>query len=133
MIKYQLMKKPSVKSVKTRAWKAFSAFIRKRDKKCVTCGAPATQVGHYKHNSDKPNKQLGGNMLWYSEKNVHGQCTRCNCFNSGELDEYALYLEETYGSGILQELQKLYNTPYKWTIEELVGIAIHYEEINGSL
>lgn len=124
------MRKPSIKSAKTRAWRAISKFIRKRDKKCVTCKtAPATQAGHYKHNSDKPNKQLGGNMLWYDPRNLAGQCTRCNCYNSGELDKYAIYLEEKYGHGILQELQMSYNKPYKWTIDEIIGVAIHYEEL----
>lgn len=69
-------------------------------------------------------------MLWYDVRNLAGQCTYCNCYNSGELDKYAIYLEEKYGHGILQELQKLYNTPYKWTLGEILGIAIHYEDLN---
>jgi len=117
------MRKPTVLSAKTRAWKATSAYIRRRDKKCVTCKVrPATQAGHFKHNSDKPNKQLGGNALWYDLRNLAGQCTVCNCYNSGELDNFALYLEETYGHGILQELNKLYRTPRKWTIDELLEV-----------
>ncbi len=114
----------SVKGAKEKAWKATSLLVRKRDPICVTCKVrPTTQCGHWKHNSDKPNQQLGGNALWYDLRNLAGQCTVCNCYNSGELDEFGLYLEEKHGFGILQELQRLYNTPKKWTILELLQLA----------
>lgn len=123
------MRTISIKGAKTKAWKAISLYVRNRDRTCVTCSkSPATQAGHYKHNSDKPNKQLGGNALWYDERNLGGQCTRCNCYNSGELDAFALFLEERYGAGILQDLQRLFITPKKWTIEELLEIEKEYTE-----
>ena len=125
----EVMRKSSVLSVKTRAWKALSRYVRSIEKRCCTCGGIATEAGHWKHNGDKPNKNLGGNMLWYEIRNIHAQCPVCNRWKSGDLAEYAIFLEEKYGRGILQELQKLYNTPYKWTIEEIEGIAIHYEEL----
>ena len=121
------MRQPTAASAKKRAWEAFSGFIRKRDKKCATCDSPATQAGHFNHERDKgSNPNLGGNMLWYCEKNVHGQCTACNVYKSGNIPTYALFLEEKYGAGILQELYALRRTPKKWTIEELLAIEAKY-------
>jgi hypothetical protein len=123
------VRKPSIKSAKTMAWNAFARYIRARDPHCVSCGAVTSQAGHYRPNSDKPNKQLGGNELWYDPRNVNGQCAACNLFRSGNLVPYALYLEAKHGTGILQELNTLYRTPRKWTIEELLGIADKYRKL----
>ena len=46
---------------------------------------------------------------------------------SGNLAEYAVFLEEKYGAGILQEIQRLYNKPKKWTIPELLEIEELYK------
>ncbi len=117
----------SVKTAKEKAWSALSRYVRARDPYCVTCGSPTTEAGHYIHNSDKTNKQLGGNELWYDIRNVHGQCGACNRYHSGRLDVYGEYLEEKFEHGILQELRKLFNTPRKWTIPELLGIERKFE------
>ena len=120
--------KTNVLTAKTKAWKALSRYVRSIEKHCCTCGAPATEAGHYKHNSDKPNKQLGGNALWYDIRNIHGQCGRCNRWMSGNLSAYALFMEEKYGTGILQELQKLYYQTRKWTVVEILEVAELYEK-----
>lgn len=115
------MRPPTPASAKKRAWKAFSEYIRARDKKCITCSSPADQAGHFLHNSDKgSNPNLGGNELWYSEKNVNGQEASCNLHKSGNGSVYAVKLIEKYGEGVISELYKLYNTPRKWTIEEVL-------------
>ncbi len=117
------MRKTSPATAKRRAWKACSKYIRARDKGCCTCPAPATQAGHYQHNSDKDTvKTLGGNELWYFEKNIHGQCSSCNLYRSGNGVKYALFLENKYGKGILQEIQQLYYKPKKWSVEEILAI-----------
>lgn len=114
-------------SAKKRAWLAFSAHIRARDKTCITCTAKTTQAGHFLHTTDKnSNPNLGGNELWYNEKNVNGQCSACNLYKSGNLAEYAVFLEEKYGTGTIQELYKLRRTPKKWTIEELLALEAKY-------
>jgi hypothetical protein len=128
------MRKLTIKGAKTKAWSAISRYIRQRDPYCITCKIrKSTQCAHYKHNSDKPNNQLGGNELWYDERNYGGSCTLCNCYNSGELDLFALYLEKKYGAGILQELQKKYNTPHKWSIQEILTVAELYERKCASM
>ena len=94
-----MKKQKSISRLKKEADTVFSLFIRQRDKHCVTCGAPATQAGHYVSRS-----WLG---LRYNEKNVNGQCVRCNIFKKGNMDEYARFLIRKYGAGILEELNKL--------------------------
>lgn len=130
-LKKTKLKKQSTSDVarlKRKVWKQLSIAIRKRDPKCVTCGGNNHAAGHYRHNTDKGNGQLGGNALWYDERNIHSQCTGCNNFKSGALDKYSLYLEATYGKGILQELNTLFNTPKKWTMEELEQIYEYYRQ-----
>lgn len=122
------MSKLTNEGAKKKAWSAFSRYIRQRDPYCASCGKPTTEAGHYLHNSDKKNQQLGGNKLWYSEKNVNGQCGYCNRWMSGNLAPYTLYLEEKYGLGIVQELYKEFRTVKKWTIPELLEIERIYNE-----
>lgn len=123
----------SVKGAKTKAWTAFARFIRARDPRCVSCGAPTTEAGHYFPNSDKPSQQLGGNELWYHEQNVNGQCGTCNRWMSGNLSAYAVYLIEKYGSLLIPRMNVLYRTPKKWTIEELLAIEAKYTSLYEQL
>jgi hypothetical protein len=125
------MRKLTIKGAKTKAWTAISRYVRSIEKQCCTCGKPTSAAGHWKHNGDKPNNNLGGNELWYDIRNIHGQCFYCNNFQSGNLSEYSIFLENKYGAGILQELQHLYNTPRKWTIEEILAVAELYERKCG--
>lgn len=60
-------------------------------------------AGHWLH-GDNPG-------TWINDKNVHLQCSGCNTYRDGARDIYALRLEEIYGHGILQELEKLHNHP----------------------
>jgi len=92
------VKKRKVRSqraiLRDKAWATFSKWIRNRDKKCVTCGAPDTlQAGHYFHA-----------VLDFDEMNINAQCTRCNKWLHGNLAVYAVYLVNKYG---VEELHKL--------------------------
>ena len=122
------MRPPTVRSAKKRAWSALARYVRTIEPRCCTCDAPTTEAGHYQHNSDKENKQLGGNELWYYLKNIHGQCGLCNRWKSGNLAQYSLFMEEKYGAGILQEIRKLYRTPRKWKISELLEVEELYTQ-----
>ena len=121
------MRAPTAASAKKRAWKAFAAYIRKRDPDCISSEGKTTEAGHWLHTTDKDtNPNLGGNELWYNEKNVNGQCGSCNRHKSGNLAEYAIQLEEKWGDGTIKELYRLRRTPKKWTIEELLAIEAKY-------
>ncbi len=113
------VKLPSTLSQKTRTWKALSRYIRALEKTCITSNHPTTEAGHFIHNGDKPNKNLGGNALWFDLRNIHGQCPYCNRHRMGNTALYALRLIERYGNGIIEELHRLHQTPHKWSILEL--------------
>lgn len=101
--------KKNQKKLKAKLWRLFSEYIRRKDANldgynvCCTCGKVAhykeLQAGHYYHDKSLP--------LHFCESNVHPQCVKCNYFKDGNRDEYALFLEKTYGMGILQELKAL--------------------------
>lgn len=75
------------RSLRDKAWKVFSKFIRERDKTCVTCETGnADNAGHFWHG-----------VLDFDEENVNGQCVRCNKWLSGNLSEYAIYLIKKLG------------------------------------
>lgn len=95
-----------ISSVKKYADSAFSKYIRLKYcdgngmLRCFTCDEMhhilEMDCGHYvsrMHNS-----------LRYSELNAHPQCQRCNRFNEGRKDVYALRLIEKYGADILRTL-----------------------------
>jgi hypothetical protein len=123
----------SIKALKKKAWQAISRFVRARDKRCVTCpNGLAEDAGHFIHNSER-SQSLGGNALWYDARGINGQCTGCNRFRSGNLVQYALYLEGKYGPGIIQELNTLYRTHKKWTRDEIEAITVKYTEAFNAL
>ncbi len=102
-------------------WKVFSLYIRLKyadafgNVSCYTCGVKKhykeMQAGHYIKRSYK--------SLKFSEKNVRVQCPRCNLFLDGNQDEFAIRLEQEYGQGILQELNKL-----KWEMRRFTRIEL---------
>lgn len=118
--------------LKKSTWAALSRYVRARDGKCVTCPGPAQEAGHYRHNSERA-KTFGGNALWYDLRNINAQCTRCNKWLSSNPTQYALYLEATYGAGILQELNGLYSTPKKWKREEIEAKRAEFERAFNAL
>lgn len=86
----------------------FSEYIRRRHADefnaatCVTCGTVRhwkdLQCGHYVSRAHMGTR--------FDEENCNVQCCACNVFKKGNLDEYALYLIETYGDGVLGRLHK---------------------------
>ena len=131
MKKLKKLKKPrkiSIKGLKLKAWGAMSRYIRTRDKRCVTCGSGiAEHCGHYLRNGER-NAQLGGNALWFDERNFGGQCAACNLYRNGEPTKFAIFLEYKHRHGILQELSDLRNKPKKWTREEIIEVEKKFNE-----
>jgi hypothetical protein len=96
-----------MKSLRDNAWKLFSKIVRiEENYTCFTCGKnlqndkSKCHAGHY-----IPRGKVSG--LRFDRRNVHAQCVNCNMFLSGNLSVYAVKLEEKYGMGILQELDKV--------------------------
>lgn len=124
--------RPKIDRLKDNAWKTFSEYIRKKTKKCYTCGAMfwneqlgqfdiiGLEAGHFKHG-----------VLDFDEMNIHPQCSRCNHFYSGKLDVYAENLIRDYG---LEKFNDLCNRAkeatkgHKYTEQEYEEIIKKYKE-----
>jgi len=126
------VKQPSKKTVKDKAWRAFSKFIRLRDAlkttgtlthvKCITCGKLLSvsfcDAGHFV--SRRYNATL------FDERNVNTQCRYCNRFLDGNLLEYRRQLIKIYREGIDTELEDKATEIYKLGINDLTNIAECY-------
>ena len=106
----------------------FNKYIRLRDSlsttelpdmcRCISCGSITPKeklnAGHFRTTGSS-------SVLRFNEKNVNGQCIRCNKYLHGNLGAYAIELDKKYGSGTAESLQ--YNHEIKmwksWEIDEI--------------
>jgi len=110
-------RKISIKGLRKKARRIFARWICKRDKfKCVTCGKAGNQAGHFVH----------GDRLDFDERDNNCQCARCNCYLSGNLAPYSLYLIKKYGPNIIEELNVLGRIARKFSWGELEDIIKRY-------
>jgi len=91
-------KLPSIKSLKAKADRLFSLYIRKRDKnKCVLCNSHKDiQCGHL--------IKRGKMATRYDEINCHALCSSCNYKDNFEHDHYVLWFLKSYGALPYQDL-----------------------------
>jgi hypothetical protein len=81
------VRKQDKDTLKKKAWRVFSKWIRERDKKCVSCNKGlAENAGHFWHG-----------VLDFDEENINGQCVHCNKWLSGNLAPYSIYLIKKLG------------------------------------
>jgi hypothetical protein len=84
------------------AQKHFNKFIRERDKEqhCINCGRFTTlQAGHFYPTSTHSH-------LRFDEDNVHGECLKCNYFNSQSHSYgYRINLEKKIGKSEFEQLE----------------------------
>lgn len=124
------MKSKSVKTLKAKAWKIFSQYIRQRDRGvCFTCGLRywneelgevdwhRTHAGHFIHNK-----------LDFDEMNIHCQCVQCNKWKHGNLGIYALKMAGLYGLEAVEELERRSHQEKPYTIEYLDNVIEMYSE-----
>ena len=109
----------------------FNRYIRLRDAvrgleglcgKCISCGATwllmspddwkKYQAGHY-WREDKYES------VRFDERNVNGQCFRCNRYMSGNLAEYAEGLKKKIGARAFNALNIKRNKVHSHTVVEL--------------
>ena len=82
----------------------FSKYIRLRDNRegCFTCGHnpgwKKLQNGHF-----VPRQYL---ETRFDERNCHAQCYACNMFYGGQPATYAKRLQDKYGQGVVEELER---------------------------
>lgn len=90
-----MKKKPSLKSLKARAWKLFSEYIRRRHAdeggtvECYTCQA----LLHWKYDA-QAGHAIGGrrNAVLFDDEICRPQCYRCNCAMGGRYEIFAAKL-----------------------------------------
>lgn len=107
---------------------ACHAYIRSRDrlKPCISCGNPWHEdfdAGHFY-------KAELFSGLRYDEKNISGQCRKCNRFNDGNESGYRVGIIERYGMEHLDYLDEKAavekQQDLKWNAEELREIRKKY-------
>ena len=108
------LEKQSQRWLKKKAWELFSKYIRERDKVCFTCGAKTDHAGHWRHGHTK--------VGFFNEKNVNGQCVKCNLYLSGNLGEYTLKMGKKYGLKKAEQMWKYFSKDHNWTRKELIEI-----------
>ena len=126
-----LLKNKTQSQLIKEADKQFSIFIRRRDVdgsgygKCCTCNKRINwkegDCGHYISRS--------WHSVRHNEKNAALQCKGDNGYKGGCPPEFALYLINRWGAGILEELNRLKrNRPPQR--KELIKIIKHYKKLN---
>ena len=100
--------------------RAFHKYIKLRDPYCVTCQYMIRHelIGNKKY-TPEPFPSIhashyiscGNEGTRYDERNVHGQCAPCHIIYGGKkAGIYKLFMLETYGQELLDELVLLGNT-----------------------
>jgi hypothetical protein len=129
-IKRRPAKKGSLKSLKKKAWELLSRAIRLENRdssgrvECVSCKVrlpwnKGVQAGHF----------IDGrfNAILLDERGIHPQCYACNVLYNGRKEEYFVFMEQTYGRDVIDELRRLRNTERTYTAEELQGLIAGYK------
>lgn len=125
-------KKSSMRLMIDRLDYAFNAMIRERDREngCISCRTGEVhEAGHLVHAG------LSTRLAtrWHPQ-NVNGQCIKCNHFQSGNLLNYTLNVDEKYGQGTAAKLRQLSHVtwkPSREALEQLLAAAkLGHEQYN---
>jgi protein-arginine kinase activator protein McsA len=111
------------------------AYVRERDKfkNCISCGCQWNdkfQAGHF---------YAAGSFetLKFNLDNINGQCQKCNLFDSGNFDNYALNLPNRIGLERYNELVKLAGIDKQfikvWNLENLREIRENIKILKKSI
>jgi len=102
-------KKRPLSALRRELDKVFSIYIRRRGatvdgwNRCVTCGRlQRWQEGHAGHFIKRQHLATR-----YDPRNVHFQDAYCNTYRGGALIEYTLFMQQTYGQAVVDELMRL--------------------------
>ena len=108
---------------------AVNSYVRERDKgkACISCGlllgssdvGGSFDAGHFRSRGSAPH------LRFDAERNIHGQCKRCNRHLAGNYSNYRAGLAVRIGMDVLEKLEAD-NEPRKYTVEELKAIKANY-------
>ena len=108
----------------------FSEFIRQRDAdangyvRCYCCG----KILHWKESQNMhfiPRQHMGTR---FDEINCHSGCIRCNFYNNGNIEEYAIHLKKDYGDDIIERLTLKKQAGRKFSEFEYKVLAKYYRD-----
>lgn len=133
-MKTKKRKRSPLQIQKDKTWDAFSLYIRTRDcikttgnaswGLCITCGnrqhIKLLQAGHLipgRHNANL-----------FSEKGVHAQCYNCNVNLRGNTLVYRRKINEMYGEGTDEILEKEDQQIKKFTLSDLKELEVYYKQ-----
>ena len=118
------------KTLESKLDKIFSWYIRLRDADefgrcaCITCGKSyfwkEIHAGHFQSRSHRATR--------WNEYNVNAQCCGCNTFKSGEQYRHGKAIEDKFGTGMANKMEKLASTTKKFTIKELEAEVEYYNK-----
>ena len=124
-------RKPTNKSLKARAWRLFSEYIRLKyaDKegncRCYTCGVELPAIGH--------GMQCGhgiggrGNYVLFLEEICRPQCYGCNVGRSGNYEVFIPKLISEYGQDTYENWVNEARQPLKRTKGDYLDLIAYYE------
>lgn len=114
--------KLTIPKLRDKVWKYCSKYIllRDKDKPCVTCNTHAENyhAGHFIHGKNSP--------TYFDPRNIHKQCAKCNLYLSGNMIEYTLFMLETYGQDVVDELKQPHKN-FIWKREDLEEKLEYYK------
>lgn len=104
--------------LRKKARTVFAAWIRNRDRKCITCErGGADNAGHYIHR----------NCFDFHEQLNHGQCVYCNLRLHGNMAVYALKMIDLYGRDQVDEWHRQSHEVIKFTRDFLENVIVKYK------
>jgi hypothetical protein len=107
--------------------KVFQKWIRERDKDkpCISCGTPYSEVWHAGHYMKA---ELYSGVV-FDENNVFRQCLKCNHYLGGNEAQYRIALCLLLGESKVVELENKAKTMrmYKYSDTELIEIKNKYK------
>ena len=127
-----VMAKPKkLGTLKKEAWDSVSRVVRYAFAEdgiycsCVTCGNPlkwdgGAQCGHW-----IPRAQ--GLGIYFELDNLAPQCYRCNINLGSNGPEYARWMEENRGRGVMELLREKQQKGNKFTKQDYIDMKKHYD------
>jgi hypothetical protein len=99
-----------------------SLIVRKRDRRCVTCGSlQSLQCSHF-----YSRRYLA---IRFDLRNCNAMCSACNRRHNRDRQPYEKYMLKAYGLAVIAELDKLRLNLEKVTDEELEEMLNHYKGV----
>jgi hypothetical protein len=130
-----MKKKSSRKKIIAKLDKVFSQWIRAKHMnddgfiECYTCRVKKKfneiQAGHFMSRKSYSTR--------WNEKNVFPQCIGCNMFKCGMQYEFGKRLDEDFGKGTAEAMQRLSKQSVKIPTYELENKIEHYQDLLNSL